>query len=126
MNLIRFFFRGAPAMMACSFAAALLSGACNAGLIAMVNTVLAHEGSPARWLIWSFVALGAGRLLTNFAAQITLAYFSQRSSANLRRELATQILSVPLRQLEEVGAPRIMVTVTEDVLVLTEAMLCIP
>ena len=126
MNLIRFFFRGAPAMMIGSFAAALLSGACNAGLIAMVNTVLAHQGAPARWMIGAFVALGAGRLLTNFAAQITLAHFSQRSSARLRRELVSRILSVPLRQLEEVGAPRIMVTVTEDVLVLTEAMLCIP
>jgi putative pyoverdin transport system ATP-binding/permease protein len=126
MNLIKFFFRGAPAMMACSFAAALLSGACNAGLIAMVNTVLAHQGSPARWMLWAFIALGAGRLLTNFIAQVTLTHFSQRSSAKLRRELVSKILSVPLRQLEEVGAPRIMVTLTEDVLVLTEAMLCIP
>jgi putative ATP-binding cassette transporter len=126
MNLIRFFFRGAPAMMTCSFAAALLSGACNAGLIAMVNAVLAHEGVPTRWMLGGFIALGLGRLLTNFMAQITLAHFSQRSSARLRRELVHKVLSVPLRQLEEVGAPRIMVTLTEDVLVLTEAMLVIP
>src|SRR5436190_13027218 len=123
MNLIRFFFRGAPTLMVCCFAAALLSGACNAGLIAMVNTVLAHQGSPAQWMLWCFIALGAGRLLTNFIAQITLAHFSQRSSARLREQLVGKILSVPLRQLEELGAARVMVPLTEDVLVLTEAML---
>lgn len=126
MNLLRFFFRGSRAMMISTFGAALLSGACNAGLIAMVNTVLAVQGSPAVWMLWAFIALGAGRLLSNFVAQIMLAHFSQRNCINLRRDLVSKILAVPLRQLEEVGAPRLMVTLTEDVLVLTEAMLCIP
>ncbi len=126
MNLLRFFFRGSRTMMTWTFAAALLSGACNAGLIAMVNNVLAVEGSPAVWMLWAFVALGAGRLITNFGAQLMLAHFSQRNCVNLRRDLVSKILAVPLRQLEEVGAPRLMVTLTEDVLVLTEAMLCIP
>jgi putative ATP-binding cassette transporter len=127
MNLIRFFFRGSRGMMLCTIAAALLSGACNAGLIAMVNTALTHAGGnmPAT-LIWAFVALGAGRLLTNFAAQLTLAHFAQRNSANIRRDLVGKILGVPLRQLEEIGAPRLMVALTEDVLSLTEAMLGIP
>lgn len=126
MNLIRFFFRGSRTMMTCTFAAALLSGAANAGLIAMVNTVLGVQGTPALWMIWCFVALAAGRLITNFVAQILLAHFSQRNCVNLRRDLVSKILAVPLRQLEEVGAPRLMVALTEDVLVLTEAMLVIP
>jgi putative pyoverdin transport system ATP-binding/permease protein len=126
MNLIRFFFRGSRAMMACTFAAALLSGAANAGLIAVVNATLNRAGHPTRWLIACFVALGAARLLTNFFAQVTLAHFSQRNSAALRRDLVGKILAVPLRQLEEIGAPRLMVALTEDVLSLTEAMLAIP
>jgi putative ATP-binding cassette transporter len=127
MNLIRFFFRGSRVMMVCTIVAALLSGACNAGLIAMVNIALGHalDGMPAT-LIWSFVALGVGRLLTNFAAQITLANFAQRNSAAIRRDLVGKILAVPLRQLEEIGTPRLMVALTEDVLSLTEAMLAIP
>ena len=112
--------------MISTFAAALLSGACNAGLIAMVNTVLNNAGPPKEWMIWCFVGLGAGRLATNFIAQLMLAHFSQRNSANLRRELVSKILAVPLRQLEEIGAPRLMVALTEDVLMLTEAMLSIP
>ncbi|HVU32195.1 MAG TPA: cyclic peptide export ABC transporter [Opitutaceae bacterium] len=126
MNLIRFFFRGSRVMMICTFAAALASGAANAGLIAVVNSALNHSGHPAKVLIWCFVALGMARLLTNYFAQVTLAHFSQRSSASLRRDLVGKILAVPLRQLEEIGAPRLMVALTEDVLSLTEAMLAIP
>jgi putative pyoverdin transport system ATP-binding/permease protein len=126
MNLIRFFFRGSRAMMICTFVAALLSGACNAGLIAMVNTALQAGGEPARAVMFAFGALVAGRLLTNFIAQITQVYFAQQNSARLRRELVEKILAVPLRQLEEIGAPRLMVALTEDVLVLTEAMMSVP
>jgi putative pyoverdin transport system ATP-binding/permease protein len=126
MNLFRFFFRGARTLMASTFAAALLSSACNVGLIAMVTSVLDSSGSPSKWMLWAFVGLVIGRLITNALAQITLAHFSQRNSVNLRRDLVRKILAVPLRQLEEIGAPRLMVALTEDVLVLTEAMLLIP
>lgn len=126
MNLIRFFFRGSRVMMFATFVAALLSGAANAGLIAVVNTALSHAGNPTRAMIMCFVALGLARLVTNFVAQVTLAHFSQHNSAMLRRDLVGKILAVPLRQLEEIGAPRLMVALTEDVLTLTEAMLAIP
>ncbi len=126
MNLIRFVLRGSRPLVVWTFVAAVLSGACNAGLIAMVNLVLGASGTPSGRLVWAFVALGAGRLLTNSLAQVTLANFSQQSSARLRRELVQKILAVPLRQLEEIGAPRLMVALTEDVLSITEAMLGIP
>jgi putative pyoverdin transport system ATP-binding/permease protein len=126
MNLLRFFFRGSRSMMLGTFAAALLSGACNAGLIAMINIVLTSGKMPARWMISAFIALVAGRLATNFIAQILQANFAQQNSARLRRDLVEKILGVPLRQLEEIGAARLMVALTEDVLMLTEAMLCLP
>ena len=126
MNLLRFFFRGSRTMMLCTFAAALLSGACNAGVIALVNIAITGTGKLGSWIIWAFAGLVAGRLLTTFIAQLTQAHFTQQNSARLRRELVERILAVPLRQLEEIGAPRLMVALTEDVLVLTEAMLVVP
>jgi putative ATP-binding cassette transporter len=126
MNLIRFFFRGSRTMMICISVAALMSGACVAGFMAMVTKVLEIKDTPATWMLWVFVGLAAGRLLTNFVAQVLLAHFSQQNSVNLRRDLVSKILTVPLRQLEEIGAPRMMVALTEDVLILTEAMLIIP
>lgn len=113
-------------MMLCTFAAALLSGAANAGLIAVVNSALQHAGHPTRMMVLGFLGLVIARLLSNFFAQVTLAHFSQSSSASMRRDLVGKILAVPLRQLEELGTPRLMVALTEDVMTLTEAMLAIP
>src|SRR5581483_10765935 len=126
MNLLHFLFRYSRKTMIWTALAALVSGACNAGLIALVNTLLGGTGRPVAALLGWFVVLGAGRLLTNYLAQVSLARFSQRSTAGLRRDLVRKILAVPLRQLEEIGAPRLMVALTEDVMSITEAMHSIP
>ena len=106
--------------------AALLSGACNAGLIAMINSALNHHGAPGVVLIAGFAALGLGRIATNAFAQVTLARFSQATTARLRRDLVEKILAVPLRQLEELGTPKLMAALTEDILEITQATLSIP
>jgi len=126
MNLVRFFFRYSRAQMIWPALVALISGVCTAGTIAMVNAVLADSGRPVAILVTWFLALGAGRLVANYLAQVSLARFSQQSTASLRRDLVRKILAVPLRQLEEIGAPRLMVTLTEDVMSITEAMRAVP
>ncbi|HWA10515.1 MAG TPA: cyclic peptide export ABC transporter [Opitutaceae bacterium] len=126
MTLLRFLLRYSPAMVLWTSLVALLSGACNAGLIAMINAALARPGAAGMALLGAFVALGLGRILTNAAAQITLAHFSQDTTARLRQDLVGKILAVPLRQLEELGTPRLMVALTEDILEITQATLSIP
>lgn len=126
MNLLRFLIRYSPALVIWTSIAALLSGACNAGLIAMINTALNRPGGPGVALIVAFAALGLGRILTNTLAQVTLAYFSQATTARLRHDLVRKILAVPLRKLEELGTPKLMVALTEDILEITQATLGIP
>jgi putative ATP-binding cassette transporter len=126
MTLLRFLIRYSPAMVVWTSLAALLSGACNAGLIAMINSSLNHPGNPTMALVVGFAALGLGRILTNALAQITLSHFSQATTAKLRQDLVRKILAVPLRQLEELGTPRLMVALTEDILEITQATLSIP
>ena len=60
-------------MMAWTLAAALLSGACNVGVMAMVTNLIGQAASPAVWMLGAFLALAAGRLITNFCAQLMLA-----------------------------------------------------
>ena len=126
MTLLRFLVRYSPAMVIWTSIAALLSGACNAGLIALINSALNRHGAPGTALIFAFCALGLGRILTNALAQVTLAHFSQATTARLRLDLVSKILSVPLRQIEELGAPKLMVALTEDILEITQATLSIP
>lgn len=126
MTLLRFLIRYSPAMVIWTSAAAMLSGACSAGLIALINSALNHHGAPATLLVIAFGALGLGRIMANAVAQLTLAHFSQATTARLRLDLVSKILSVPLRQIEEIGTPKLMVALTEDILEITQATLSIP
>jgi putative ATP-binding cassette transporter len=112
-------------MMAWTTIAAVLSGACNAALIALVNKAL-HEGRGTTVLVWAFVLVGLGKIGTNFLSQALLASFSQKAIAELRRDLIRKILSVPLRKLEELGSARVLVALTDDVFNITQALLAIP
>ncbi len=105
---------------------ALLSGACNAGLIALVNVTLTDPAASLATLVWGFAGLGVGKLATNFASQLAVVRYSQRATAEMRRDLIRKILAVPLRQLEELGAPRLMVALTEDIMFITQALMGIP
>lgn len=113
-------------MMVLTTIVALLSGACNTGLLALVNAALTGADRPARAIIWAFAALGLGKVATYFLSQAMLARFSQGAIAQLRRDLIRKVLTVPLRQLEEIGAPRILVALTDDVMNITQCLLAIP
>lgn len=126
IQLLRFLFASSRRLMVLTLAAAVLSGMCNAGVIALVNAVLNESAAPGRWLLYGFIALVVVRLATNFFAQAMLARFSQDSTALLRRDLVCKIMAVPLSQLERIGAPRLMATLTEDVTHVTQALLLIP
>jgi len=126
MTLFKFIWRTCRSMMLLTTLLALISGACNAGLVALVNIALTKTGPATALLIGGFVAVGLGKLLTNFGSQVMLASFSQGAIAELRRGLIRKILSVPLRDLEEIGTPRILVALTDDVFNITQALMAIP
>ncbi len=126
MNLVVYLFRTARGMMLFALATALLSGACNAGLIALINQALNRGDTTSAGLAAGFGALALGRLLATFWSAVVLAKFSQDAIAALRCDLVKKILMVPLRHLEEIGAARVMVVLTEDVLNIAQALLGIP
>jgi putative pyoverdin transport system ATP-binding/permease protein len=126
MTLLKFILYSCRGMLVATIAMALLSGACNAGLIALVNVTLTRSAPPGRGLVWAFVALGLGKVVSLFFSQAVLAGFSQKTIAELRRDLIRKILAVPLRDLEELGTPRILAALTDDVFNLTQALLALP
>src|SRR4030095_4916430 len=109
MGFVKFVLSTCRGMMVFTALTALLSGACNAGLINMVNRALNSPHTASRILMGGFIALGLGKLITSFVSQALLVRFSQGTIAELRRDLIRKILAVPLRQLEEIGTPRVLV-----------------
>jgi putative ATP-binding cassette transporter len=125
MNLFKFIWRTCRGMMLVTTATALLSGACNMGLIALVSAALTTD-QHTKTLMWGFIVLGIGKIVSTFVSQALLASFAQGAVSNLRRELIRKILTVPLRRLEELGTPRLLVALTDDVFNITQALLAIP
>ncbi|HHY86855.1 MAG TPA: cyclic peptide export ABC transporter [Verrucomicrobia bacterium] len=125
MKLLRFVWNTCRGMMILTSVAAMFSGACNAALIGLVSHALTHDSRGAV-LVWLFIAVGLGKIGTTFISQVLLTRFSQGVVADLRRDLVRKILKVPLRKLEEIGAPRVLVALTDDVFNITQALLAIP
>ncbi len=126
MILLRFILRTCRGMLVFTTITAFLSGACNAGLMILVTAAVSDIGSPGRALLWGFIALGLGKVATHFISQVALIGFAQGAIARLRRDLIRKILGVPLRELEALGAPRILVALTDDVFNITQALMAIP
>ena len=126
MILLQFILRTCRGSMFATMLTALASGACNAALIALVNTALTNASPASKGLITAFILVGLGKVATNFVSQAMLASFSQGAIAELRRDLIRKILAVPLRDLEQIGSPRILVALTDDVFNITQALLAIP
>ncbi len=105
---------------------ALAGGACNAGLIAAVNSGLRNATQPVKAVVWAFIALGLGRLIASFASQMISVRFSQEAVASLRRNLVRAVLAAPLCELEKVGSARLIVALTDDVYNVTQALLGVP
>lgn len=106
--------------------AGLLSGACNAGLIALINSTLHQSRFSKEALVALFAAIAVVKLSTNAVSQILMGRFSQRAIADLRRRLVGRILQVSLRRLEELGVSRILANLVDDVLTITGALFTVP
>jgi len=126
MKMLKFILRSCRGMIVLTVITAILSGACNAGLIAAVNEALHSTGGIGFWIVAAFIGLGMGRLASSYFSQMISVRFSQGTIAQMRRDLVQAILRAPLRQIEELGPPRLLVALTDDVYQVTQALLAIP
>jgi len=126
MNLLKFLFKKCRGMVVLTGLTALFSGACNAGLIALVNVVVNDRDGAKVALPLGFAALALGKIVSGFISRVWLIRFSQHAIADTRRDLVRKILGVPLQQLEEIGVARLMVALTDDVKCITAALFGFP
>src|SRR5436190_649600 len=125
MRLLSFLLRYAPRKVAVAVAAGIISGASNTGLLAIFTGALVGGGSRTV-LMWSFVGLCVLLPASRYVSEILLAHLSQGALFDLRVRLSGQILAAPLRRLEELGAPKLMSALADDVPVITGTLVGIP
>lgn len=115
--------RGALALVV---VAGVISGAASAGFIALINTVLKGGSARPDSLIWAFAALCVALPVFRFLGSFLLVRLSNRAVMELRLEISRGILGAPLRKLEELGAPRLLASLTDDVGALVGAIAITP
>lgn len=130
MKILSFLWRASRVHLLLAVLAGISSGIASVGLIAVIDLALkpqtaSHSGSV--WTLgWSFAALCLVKLATGFGAQVLMIRLAEQAIWQTRLRLSRQILSAPLRHLEEAGSPRLMAALTDDVGAITNAFIIIP
>jgi len=127
MNLIYFLLRSSWGMMAIAVITGFLSGSTSAGLIALISSA-ANRSATSRLtsIAWGFVGLALVALISSIISQVMLVRLSQNAVFQLRMRLSHQILGSDLLHLEQLGNPRLLATLTEDVQSVANAVSDIP
>ncbi|TAG38208.1 MAG: cyclic peptide export ABC transporter [Oscillatoriales cyanobacterium] len=124
MNVIWLLLKASWLNVSIAILTGLISGGCSAQLIALINRAISDNSNQN--LVWYFAGLAVLALITGVISQFLLIYLSQEAVYNLRLSLSRGILSSPLRQLEELGASRLLATLTDDVGTLSNTIFVIP
>jgi putative ATP-binding cassette transporter len=126
MNLIWFLLRASWMTVAIAALAGSLSGLCSAFLIALINNAVSSNNPSTNQLLWGFIGLVLVTFVTSILSQFLLVSLSQEAVYKLRLRLSGWILACPLRHLEELGANRLLATLTDDIQSISMAVFNIP
>lgn len=114
-------------MVTLAIVTGFLSGASSAGLIALIGNAVSNNGhSSSSVLAWGFVGLVVLVLLTSIFSQVVLIKLAQDAVFQMQLQLSRQILASELSQLEKLGTPRLLATLTEDVQAISQAVFSLP
>ncbi|MGB3519132.1 MAG: cyclic peptide export ABC transporter [Elainellaceae cyanobacterium] len=126
MRLISFLLRSSWITAAIASLAGALSGASSVLLIASINTAISTPGQQTNAVLVRFLGLALITLLAGSWSQILLARLSQQAIYKMRLQLSHWILSCPLRRLEELGANRLLASLTDDIEAISATVFNLP
>jgi putative ATP-binding cassette transporter len=126
MNLVLFILRASWPTVLLASLAGLVSAAASVGLLWLLHTTLSRGAPPSAGLIGGFAGLGLLTLVSRTASQALLVRLGQGALYRLCTGMSRRVLAAPLRDLEELGQPRILAALTEDALALALAFNVLP
>ncbi|WP_437337596.1 cyclic peptide export ABC transporter [Sorangium sp. So ce394] len=123
MKLVSFIAGYSRRILVLAVIAGVLCGACNTALLVLINQALQGERGA---VMWAFAAVCLLLPFARYHSEILLTRLSQGALFDLRVKICRKILGAPLRQLEEIGPPRMLTVLTDDVPVITATLQHIP
>src|SRR5687767_2189365 len=119
LKLVSFLLRSLKGAFALAVVAGVISGVGTSALVAMIHFALNSGQSAPRSLIMAFGALCLALPLSRALSQFMLIKIGQKAVNDVRLGLSRQILSTPLRRLEETGPHSLTAALTDDVMTIS-------
>src|SRR5215213_7405362 len=126
MKFIFFLLKSSPRVVVAAIVAGFVAGISNTALLALINRTLSQPQNSSTRTIWIFAGLCALMIISRCTSSISLVRLACGAIFDLRMGLCRRIIGVPLRRLEELGAPRLLATLTDDVPAISNALTVIP
>jgi len=96
------------------------------GQLVLINIVLQGRSVSREVLLWAFVGLCLVAPLSRCSSDFLLTRLAQDSLFDLQMHLGRKIAAAPLRYLEDLGIPRLLAVLTQDLQALTNALVLVP
>ncbi len=127
MELFRFLVKYSPGLLTIAVLVGVMSGVASAAVMVVINLTLARtDFATPRELALAFAGATTTVLIASLGARWLLLHMSTNAVKRMRISLCSQILCSPLRDVEALGAPTLIATLTEDVLAVSDTLAEIP
>jgi putative ATP-binding cassette transporter len=127
LKLIVFLLGSSRKTMVWAVVTGALSGITGAAMVGVINSALAAQGDGVTaQMIAAFVALFILSPVTRYISEVLLLRLTLRAVYDLRMRLSQRILQSPLRSLESLGAPKLLVALTDDISSISLALADLP
>jgi putative pyoverdin transport system ATP-binding/permease protein len=126
MEILSFLMRSSWRSMVFAIAGSFLSGIGNIGLLSLINATLTGSKSIIGVSVAKYAILCVLLTVVKMLSDLALIRMGQDTVFHLRMQLARQMLSAPVRKLEELGTPKLMASLTDDVYRIANLMTFIP
>ena len=93
--------------------ASVVAGSSGVLLVTQINAALTSEATGIHRQAAIFAAAAVASLVATMFASIFSERLRQRANAELRRHIAAQVMSAPLRQIEQIGSPAVQSALSE-------------
>ena len=112
--------------MAVVILTSIITGLSSTALVALITSGLSSNSTNMQSLIWPFIGLCLILPASRSISSVLLNSFVTNAGMNLRLGLCRRILATPLRLLEELGAHRILASLTDDIPAITATLASLP
>jgi putative pyoverdin transport system ATP-binding/permease protein len=125
ITLLSYLFRSSRREILAVASLGVLGGVSSAAIIAVVNSIL--NGKSAGALLAVAFALAVFlKLASGLVSNVVLLHMTQNCTLRLCDQICRQVIAAPLRRIEEVGAARLLASLTDDITMLSSAIQEVP